>query len=329
MKTIGIKLADGSFFPIMEDNHPSAKSLELTTAHNNQTKVMVDLYRSKTGSMEDAEYVDSLQIDNLVSHPNGEPSISFSVSVDEDNKLSANIKDPETGKESQTAIPLISRSEEERQIPDEYDISDIADNEKENIVPKARKGSGLLSLADKMIENEKSNDDNSKSDFEPINDEDMFNTDDFLNFDSPADSDNTETQEDDISEPAADNQEEPDNLNQADAADDDAIDDFDLPDFDDTSLPDINNEEPEEAGEPEQLSDENFADNADLPDDTVADFGLPDFDDSTLPDINNEEPENIDEPEQLSDEDFADNTDLPDDTVADFDLPDFDDTSPP
>ena len=48
MKTIGIKLADGSFYPVLEDNTPSEKKLELTTAHNNQTKVMVDLYRSAT-----------------------------------------------------------------------------------------------------------------------------------------------------------------------------------------------------------------------------------------------------------------------------------------
>ena len=94
-------------------------------------------------------------------------------------------------------------------------------------------------------------------------------------------------------------------------------------------LPEVNNEEPEEAGEPEQLSDEDFADTPDLPDDTIADFGLPDFDATSLPNINNEEPEEAGEPEQLSDEDFADNTDLPDDTVADFGLPDFDDTSLP
>ena len=34
MKTIGIKLADGSFYPVLEDNTPSEKKLELTTAHN-------------------------------------------------------------------------------------------------------------------------------------------------------------------------------------------------------------------------------------------------------------------------------------------------------
>ena len=62
MKTIGIKLADGSFYPVLQEGLASEKKLDLTTAHNNQTKVMVDLYRSASCSMDDAEYVDSLQI---------------------------------------------------------------------------------------------------------------------------------------------------------------------------------------------------------------------------------------------------------------------------
>ena len=61
MRTIGIKLADGSFYPVLEEFSNSEKQLDLTTAHNNQTKIMVDLYRSKSCSMEDAEYVDSIQ----------------------------------------------------------------------------------------------------------------------------------------------------------------------------------------------------------------------------------------------------------------------------
>ncbi len=128
MKTIGIKLADGSFYPVLEDNTPSEKQLELTTAHNNQTKVMVDLYRSATCSMEDAEYVDSLQIENLVAHPNGEAEIKFTVSLDEDNQLSAKIIDSETGNESNTTITLVSRTLEERLVTDEYGINDTEEN---------------------------------------------------------------------------------------------------------------------------------------------------------------------------------------------------------
>lgn len=144
MKTIGIKLADGSFYPVLEEFSNSEKHLELTTAHNNQTKVMVDLYRSKTCSMDDAEYVDSLQIENLVAHPNGEPDISFTVSIDENNKLSAKIKDTETGNQSKTTITLVSRTLEERLVTDEYKISDA---ENENIMASKH---GFLAMASKV-----------------------------------------------------------------------------------------------------------------------------------------------------------------------------------
>ena len=83
MKEIGIKLADGSFYPIMEDGTPCNKKLVLTTVKDNQTRVLVDLYRSKTGTMEDAEYIDSLQIDNLVQHPNGSVELSLNIGLDE------------------------------------------------------------------------------------------------------------------------------------------------------------------------------------------------------------------------------------------------------
>ena len=141
MKTIGIKLADGTFYPILQENTPSEKKLDLTTAHNNQTKIMVDLYRSANLSMEDAEYVDSLQIENLVAHPNGEPNISFTISIDEDNKLSAQIIDPETGNQSNTSITLVSRTQEERLTTDEYDITDSDD---ESLAAGVTAGAGIL-----------------------------------------------------------------------------------------------------------------------------------------------------------------------------------------
>ena len=59
MKTIGIKLADGSFYPILEEGTAKTYQLDLTTVKDGQTKVQIDLYRSESGSMEDAQYVGS------------------------------------------------------------------------------------------------------------------------------------------------------------------------------------------------------------------------------------------------------------------------------
>ncbi len=117
MKSIGIKLADGSFYPILSDGGKQKKSLDVTTVKDNQTTVQIDLYRSETDSMDDAEYVDSLEIKNLNPHPNGEPNLHLELSMDEENKLQAKVRDPETGKISSTKVTLISRTAEERNEP--------------------------------------------------------------------------------------------------------------------------------------------------------------------------------------------------------------------
>ena len=72
MKTIGIKLADGSFYPVLEEGNAKTYQLDLTTVKDGQTKVQIDLYRSENKTMEDAEYVDTLEVSNLIPHPNGE-----------------------------------------------------------------------------------------------------------------------------------------------------------------------------------------------------------------------------------------------------------------
>ncbi|EPF26256.1 hypothetical protein HMPREF1221_01328 [Treponema socranskii subsp. paredis ATCC 35535] len=113
MKMIGIKLADGSFYPLLEEGVPAKKTLDLTTARDNQTAIIVDLYRSETNSMEGAEYAASLQIDNLVAQPNGEPDISFTVALDKDNKLFAEINDGKSGGRNTVTVSLVERAASE------------------------------------------------------------------------------------------------------------------------------------------------------------------------------------------------------------------------
>ena len=208
MRTVGIKLADGSFYPIMEEGSAQKKTLELTTAHNNQTCVMVDLYRSKNCTMEDAEYIDTLKIENLNEHPNGEPSISFDVGLDENGELSASIADPETGATSNSEITLVSRTAEERLQADDYSIADTdgitADEASDDgngngaaiAAGAAVAGAGLLAAAAVMSSNKDDDEAPADEDFNLGDDtvtEDAVSTDD--DFSLP-DLDNTTISED-------------------------------------------------------------------------------------------------------------------------------------
>lgn len=108
---IGIKLADGSFYPILQEGNPEKKTLELTTVHDGQTKVEVHLFKAETESMENAEYVDTLVIENLIPHEKQTPSLSLNIAIDESNNLSAEIADSETGARSDLAVSLLTLAE--------------------------------------------------------------------------------------------------------------------------------------------------------------------------------------------------------------------------
>lgn len=124
MKSIGIKLADGSFYPILDDK--GSKILELTTVKDNQDIVQIDLYRSESGTMEDAEYVDTLEIKNFPAKAQGEPTMNLSISLDENDVLNAKVEDVDSGKSSGTTVQLVSRPTSINDTPD-YKIKDTKD----------------------------------------------------------------------------------------------------------------------------------------------------------------------------------------------------------
>ena len=132
MKTIGIKLADGSFYPILEEGDSKKRILDLTTAKDNQDEVHIDLYRfdqSEDGEITNEEYVDTLTVPNLNPHPNGEPNLHLSIGLDENNNLSAEVVDGETGTKRETAVKLESLPQGESTGSSEFSISEPEEND--------------------------------------------------------------------------------------------------------------------------------------------------------------------------------------------------------
>jgi hypothetical protein len=95
--TIGIKIANGEFYSIMEENSSVKKRLILTTVHDRQNSVQIDLFRSLTRTMTDAQYIGSLVVENIKTKPKGEPSIELVISSDENGNITADAIDLDTG----------------------------------------------------------------------------------------------------------------------------------------------------------------------------------------------------------------------------------------
>ncbi len=111
--TIGIKVADGSYYPILEHGYKGRKRLILTTVKDNQAKVQIDLYRGNGSGLTDARYIGSLLIDNIPPARQGEPEIELFIGIDESGQLSAEANDIRTGESQKftTSLTTLSSSD--------------------------------------------------------------------------------------------------------------------------------------------------------------------------------------------------------------------------
>jgi len=105
---IGIKIANGDFYPIMEENSSIKKRLILTTVHDNQPSVQIDLYRSPANTMPDAQYIGSLVVENIKPKPKGEPSIEMVVSSDSSGEIVAEAVDLDTSAGGEHCVLTVS-----------------------------------------------------------------------------------------------------------------------------------------------------------------------------------------------------------------------------
>ena len=324
MKTIGIKLADGSFYPILEEGTAKTYQLDLTTVKDGQTKVQIDLYRSESGSMEDAQYVDTLEVSNLVPHPNGEADLHLSVALNEKNELDAKVIDEETGRKSETSVTLVSRTLAERANPANFELSeeqkDSAGQDKIDEIPEIAAGLDEPTFAEDDFAAETVEDsdfsepeegaqaekpeelefetvpfsfdselENDVAEVDPDSKNDEPQAEGFKAEDEPA----FDTKTDAPAEEKAESEEKSDDSNSV-------SEDFEIPDFDKTS------EKTKEA--------DNF--------DAADNFELPEFPEDNL------DSKTDDDFSGLKDNDFADlkNDDFSDLKSEDFELPDFDKT---
>ena len=140
---IGIKLADGAFYPILAENTNSRKRLTLTTAHDNQESVQIDLFREKSTVTGTMLYIGSIVVDNIVAAAAKEPSIALDILSNTDGIISATAvyTDEKNITQSQSLQISLTTTESESVDMDvdgvanfELEFSDdIADNEEQDI----------------------------------------------------------------------------------------------------------------------------------------------------------------------------------------------------
>ncbi len=284
---IGIKLADGSFYPILEEGNPQVKTIELTTVRDDQTTVQLDLYRSSSDNMEDAEYVDTLLVENLLPRPKETPTLNLKIELDSENVLSASIEDCESGESSETKVSLVTLDSSERTIVPDFSMIDAesADNEEGDSLLDEFADNTIAVQGDATMENE-------------VSDNEELNLDDF----------------DDVDELLTDDNSSIENQDNLPEIDDEPI--LESSSLDETLLDEM----------PEISEEVSFdqTDEIDSSSDFVAD--LPEIDDEPILESSSLDETSLDEMPEISEEASFDQTDEID-TSSDFvaDLPEIED----
>lgn len=121
-KIIGLKLADSTFYPILTRGTPVKKHLQVTTASDNQTTVQINLFSASDETFTDAEYVDTLMIEGLVPHEQKLPALDLTLTLDENDVLTADLVDTESGESTNSSVSLVTLGEDALDDFPNYDI---------------------------------------------------------------------------------------------------------------------------------------------------------------------------------------------------------------
>ncbi|MCX7023180.1 MAG: Hsp70 family protein [Spirochaetes bacterium] len=116
---IGIKLANGEFYPILADGEAAAKRLVVTTVSDEQPSVQIDLYRGMGPVVENASYIGSLVIENISPMPKGDPDIALELRLDGEGNLTVTGSEETSGESQKLSVSLTALSNEQTyEIPD-------------------------------------------------------------------------------------------------------------------------------------------------------------------------------------------------------------------
>lgn len=123
--TIGIKIADRTYFPILERGEQSRKRLVLTTVNEKQESVQIDLYENQRQDMQSAAYIGSLLIERIAPGAAGEAEVELVISHDSDGTLSASASDASSGDSQSLSVSLESLAKDSIYDVPEFELDEV------------------------------------------------------------------------------------------------------------------------------------------------------------------------------------------------------------
>ncbi len=123
---IGIKIANGTFFPILNVDDSIKKRVILTPVATGQKDVKIDIYRGEGDGMLNPVYVASLILNNIQENGDNGSEVELLININEENILDAEAQDRVSGEKQFLSISLDSI--------DEADFFDVPDGDEDSFL---------------------------------------------------------------------------------------------------------------------------------------------------------------------------------------------------
>ncbi len=123
--TIGIRIANGTYFPILKEEERTKKKVVLSPVKENQKDVKIDIFRGDGDGMFNPVYVASLILNNITNDDEKVPEIELLLNVNEDGILDAQATEPISGVKQFVSVSLDSIDNN----AGFYDMKDSDDND--------------------------------------------------------------------------------------------------------------------------------------------------------------------------------------------------------
>ncbi|HPO50175.1 MAG TPA: Hsp70 family protein [Spirochaetota bacterium] len=132
-KSIGIKLYDDTFVPVLSEQEIKNKRLVLTTVKDNQKKAIIELYEGTSDKCINNEYLGKLVVSIDRETIKGGPGIEVNLRLSEDGMLYAKAWDSESKVESEITIEHSASERIFKETLSNEEIDTMYDNDTKNI----------------------------------------------------------------------------------------------------------------------------------------------------------------------------------------------------
>lgn len=125
---IAIRTADRKLVPVLSGSQGTRRRMVLTTVHDNQPSVHIDLFQMESETDDQSDYIGSLVIEHLQPSPAGAPDISLEIGIDEQGNLNATASDSSSGDYQSLSVSLRDADGAMQDLPD-FSLSDEGEEE--------------------------------------------------------------------------------------------------------------------------------------------------------------------------------------------------------